>query len=127
MITMLTARRLERAAHGQAPPISWRCNILLAGIPPRAGPYRAVAGEAAAAPCINTFPAISIIGRRDHFYDYSKGLRAVYANLTWLEHEGGHEAPTDEATNRLVAEAIWDALRGSSRAHTHHASSLTVR
>eukprot|EP00316_Scyphosphaera_apsteinii_P012995 CAMPEP_0119323928 /NCGR_PEP_ID=MMETSP1333-20130426/61962_1 /TAXON_ID=418940 /ORGANISM="Scyphosphaera apsteinii, Strain RCC1455" /LENGTH=227 /DNA_ID=CAMNT_0007331499 /DNA_START=60 /DNA_END=740 /DNA_ORIENTATION=- len=35
VITMLTARRLEQATRGLAPPPSWRLNLIMSGMPPR--------------------------------------------------------------------------------------------
>ena len=43
MITMLTARTLQRAAKGECAPPTWRCNVLLSALPPRASPYATVA------------------------------------------------------------------------------------
>jgi len=43
MVTMLTARALQRVARGEGAPPAWACNVLLSALPPRASPYATVA------------------------------------------------------------------------------------
>jgi len=108
IVTMLTARRLERAARGEATPPSWLCNVLLSGMAPRAGKYRPIPKPPV--PYLAGFPVVSVIGRKDPFYDYSWLLFDIHDRLVWLEHEGGHEAPADPKVNAEVAAAVWRAM-----------------
>ena len=111
VVTMLTARRLERWNRGEAPPPSWLCNVLLSGMAPRAGPYRP--WPAPAVPYVSNFPVISCIGTKDTFYEYAKLLRHIHDRLEWYEHPGGHEASKDPALNAKLASAVWSAMGGA--------------
>ena len=110
MITMLTMRRLERAARGAGPPPSWRCNIIISGMAPRAPPYRPYPPPEV--PALAHFPAVIAMGVQDPFYDYSKRLRHIYGeSVPWIDHPGGHEAPSSPEINQQLAAAVWEAMR----------------
>ena len=47
VITMGTARRLERAAKGLGPPPTWRVNVLMSALAPRGAPYACMMPEPA--------------------------------------------------------------------------------
>ena len=114
MITMLTARTLQRAAAGAGPPPSWRCNVLLSALPPRASPYAPIFPPGGtpmhAAPPITAHPAIACFGKKDMYFAYGQqGLRSIYSQLEWLEHAGGHETAKEPEVNDALARAIWRA------------------
>jgi predicted esterase len=108
VVTMLTQRRLDRAARGVGKPPSWRCNILMSSMSPRSGPCRAVPKPVK--PPLHGFPAISIVGSKDHFYKNCHLLHNIYDNLQWFEHDGGHHAPSSKELNAEIACAIWRTL-----------------
>lgn len=109
MITMLTARRLERAARGEGPPPSWRCNVLLSSMGPRAGPYRAVPKPET--PPLSGFPVVAAVGTKDEFYEYAKeGIHNIHDRMEWFEHAGGHAAPREPEVNVALVEAIRRAV-----------------
>jgi hypothetical protein len=108
LATMLTARRLERAARGEGPPPTWRCNILMSAMPPRCGPYRACPPPEV--PPLASFPAVSMVGRDDMCYPNFGKLRHLYDRLLWLEHDGGHHPPTGKEEIDELASAIWTTL-----------------
>jgi len=112
MVTMLTARRLQRATYGEGKLPSWRCNVLLSALPPRATTYAPIYPKQGTplhtSPPIATFPCVSCIGVKDQYFEYGKrGLRSIYGQLKWFEHAGGHETAKEPELNEAVAEAIW--------------------
>ena len=110
MITMLTARRLQRAARGEAAPPSWRCNVLIAPMPPRAGDYACIM-PLPETPPLGGFPCVACMGEQDMYFEYAKRIDKLYGpQLVWMEHPGGHETPKDAGINRELSEAIWRAL-----------------
>lgn len=111
LITMLTARRLARAARGLGPPPSWRCNVLMSALPPRCGPFRPLPKPDK--PPLAGFPAVSIVGREDPCYPNVLHLHNLYDRLCWLEHGGEHHAPTEKAMIDEFASAIWRTLGAS--------------
>ena len=115
MITMLTARRLQRAARGEGPPPSWRCNLLLSALPPRASPYAPMFPQGGTpyhvTPPIETVPCIACMGQKDQFYAYGeKGLKSIYKQLQWFEHASGHECAKEPEVNQRVASAVWSTV-----------------
>jgi hypothetical protein len=111
VVTMLTARRLERAARGLGPPPSWRLNLLTASMPPRGTGGYAVAVPPPPAPPLADFPCVAMMGREDAFYEWGRHLFAVYGpRLRWFDHDGGHEAAREPEVNAAVARAIADEL-----------------
>ena len=114
MVTMLTARRLQRAAKGEGPPPSWKANLLLSALPPRASPYAPIFPPDGTpmhrTPPIASFPAIACMGRKDGFFSYGEdGLRSIYGKLQWFEHEGGHATAREAEVNDALAKAVWQA------------------
>ena len=111
MVTMLTARLLERARRGEGSPPAWRCNILISSLPPRIW----MSAASCTPPCAG-FPAVSTIGRNDPFYAYAKAhLPPCYDDdLIWLEHDGTHAAPAAGGATEMLAAAVWRALGSGS-------------
>ena len=111
--TMLTARTLQRAAAGVGPPPSWRCNLMLSALAPRAEGVPGCFIPEPASPPIPDFPCIMCIGVQDPFLEVAQKNRLIYGNLQWFEHSGGHEAPTrskeDAHVAAKVARAVWKA------------------
>lgn len=110
MITMLTARTLQRAARGEAPPPTWHCNVLLSALPPRTSPYAPIYPEGGTplheTPPID-LPCIACMGKQDEWFEYGKkGLHSIYSNLQWLEHTGGHECAKEPEVNDDLAARI---------------------
>ena len=115
MITMLTARTLQR---GKKP--SWKCNVLLSALPPRASPYAPIfpRGEGLGNPMHivppigAAIPCVACMGERDQYFKYGQqGLKSIYGpSLKWFEHTGGHETAKDPEVNGRLADAIWRAV-----------------
>ena len=61
-------------------------------------------------PPLAGFPAISVIGRGDSFYQYASLLHHVYDRLECFEHDGGHAPPSSKELHAEIAAAIWKAL-----------------
>ena len=109
MITMLTARRLLRAASGTGPPPSWRVNVLMASLAPRCGEYACFMPEPETPP-IADLPCVCIAGSKDPYIDIVRKNKTIYGNLHWFEHSGHHEAPKDADVNQSVAKEILRAV-----------------
>lgn len=110
IITALTARRMQRAARGESAPPSWRCNILLSPMPPRAGNYASIMPPPQTPP-LGSFPCVACMGVQDHFYEYAKQVRLLYGpQMRWFEHPDGHETAKDPALNSEIAQAIWYSM-----------------
>ena len=106
MVTMLTARLLERARRGEGAPPTWRCNVLISSLPPRIW-----TGAPARTPRCAGFPAVSTMGSNDPFFAYAKThLPPCYDDLVWLEHDGTHAAPPAGHATDTLAAAVWRAL-----------------
>jgi predicted esterase len=110
IITMLTARRLQRAARGEATPPSWRCNVLLASMPPRTTAYAPAFPEPLSPPISASYPCVAVVGKKDPFLQYARRLQTLYGRMDWFEHAGGHESAKEPEVNTEVAAAIWRAL-----------------
>ena len=109
MVTMLTARRLQRAASGIGLPPTWRVIVLIASLAPRCGEYACFMPEPATPP-IADLACVCIAGCKDPYIDIVRKNKTIYGNLHWFEHSGGHEAPKDAEVNQSVAKAVLQAV-----------------
>ena len=117
-VLLARACRSRTLQRGKKP--SWKCNVLLSALPPRASPYAPIfpRGDGLGNPMHivppigAAIPCVACMGERDQYFKYGQqGLKSIYGpSLKWFEHTGGHETAKDPEVNGRLADAIWRAV-----------------
>ena len=100
--TLLTALALERQRTSSSvdgappPPLPWRRNVLVCGMPPRDELYAKLL-----APPLD-FPCTLIHGKADEYYAHGLRLNQVYRAASVYEHPDGHKCAGRGARTNTV-------------------------